>query len=269
LDLIENVLLTDNAEETLRQSLRGVATEARIREILGFIEQRANYVLNEINQEVTIEADAATVSGLPRVRSTSVTLSGQAPETSTVSITVNGQLAETMGADRDWIFTVGGNQLVESETLLAARSSWKFLDDGSDQGTAWRETGYDDAAWQAGPAQLGYGDGDETTVISNGPGQGNAATSYFRSRFTVSDLSTADVLSMQLLYNRPKDTDRAEAIRRNWRIVSLYLMHLVCGVKVCVFVDRHSRCIPPRAMSRGTYSLAVGQSRTGSGPLTR
>jgi len=51
-------------------------------------------------------------------------------------------------------------------TLLPAGSTWKYLDNGSDQGTAWQAPDFNDSAWASGPAQLGYGDGDEATVIN-------------------------------------------------------------------------------------------------------
>lgn len=72
------------------------------------------------------------------------------------------------------------------DTLLAAGSTWRYLDNGSNPGTAWRGTNFNDSAWKSGPAQLGYGDGDEATVISYGPSaSGKYITSYFRQSFTV------------------------------------------------------------------------------------
>src|SRR3954467_11519942 len=56
-----------------------------------------------------------------------------------------------------------------AETILPAGSVWKYLDTGVDQGTAWREPAFDDTSWAAGPAQLGFGDGDEATVINHFP----------------------------------------------------------------------------------------------------
>ena len=71
-------------------------------------------------------------------------------------------------------------------TLVPAGSTWRYLDNGSNQGTAWRASGFADGGWAQGAAQLGYGDGDEATVVSYGP---NAAakyrTTYFRRQFTV------------------------------------------------------------------------------------
>ncbi|MEM7272137.1 MAG: hypothetical protein AAF547_03565 [Actinomycetota bacterium] len=71
-------------------------------------------------------------------------------------------------------------------TAIPFGSTWSYLDDGSDQGTAWRQPGFDAASWAVGPAQLGYGDGDEATVVSYGPGRWNKhATTYFRRELTV------------------------------------------------------------------------------------
>src|SRR5690606_15974130 len=46
-------------------------------------------------------------------------------------------------------------------------TAWRYLDDGSNQGTAWRGNTFDDRSWR-GPArgQFGYGDGDENTIVS-------------------------------------------------------------------------------------------------------
>ena len=38
-------------------------------------------------------------------------------------------------------------------------TGWRYLDNGSNQGTAWRAPGFDDSAWKSGNGQFGYGDG--------------------------------------------------------------------------------------------------------------
>src|SRR5262245_2152998 len=50
--------------------------------------------------------------------------------------------------------------------LIPANATWKYLGDGTDQGAAWWQAGFNDSAWLAGAAELGYGDGDETTVVT-------------------------------------------------------------------------------------------------------
>jgi len=42
--------------------------------------------------------------------------------------------------------------------LVTFGSIWKYLDNGSDQGTAWIAPAFPDGAWQSGTAPLGYGD---------------------------------------------------------------------------------------------------------------
>ena len=75
-----------------------------------------------------------------------------------------------------------------SETLISQGSIWKYLDDGSDQGNSWTSPSFDDASWEAGAAELGYGDGDEMTTLDFGPESDNKyITSYFRKTVNVPD----------------------------------------------------------------------------------
>jgi hypothetical protein len=64
------------------------------------------------------------------------------------------------------------------------RDRFRYLDTGVDPGPDWMQPDFDDSAWEEGPGQLGYGDGDESTTVSFG---GNAAdkhiTTYFRKDF--------------------------------------------------------------------------------------
>jgi hypothetical protein len=84
--------------------------------------------------------------------------------------------------------------------LVPAGSTWKYLDDGSDQGTAWRSIDYEDDGWLSGPAQLGYGDGDEATVVEFGPDEDNKyITTYFRHIFELTDTNGITNLVVRLL----------------------------------------------------------------------
>ncbi len=103
-------------------------------------------------------------------------------------------------------------------TIIPYASSWKYLDNGTDQGTAWTATGFNDAYWASGNGQLGYGDGDESTVVGYG---GNAAnkyvTTYFRKNITIG--STATYLDYTLNVKRDDGIivyiDGAEVYRNN------------------------------------------------------
>ena len=62
---------------------------------------------------------------------------------------------------------------------------WRYDDQGIGLGTAWRGTNFNDSTWASGPAQLGYGQGDERTVVSYGFDDFEKnVTTYFRKQFT-------------------------------------------------------------------------------------
>jgi hypothetical protein len=85
-------------------------------------------------------------------------------------------------------------------TFIAKGSTWKYLDDGSNQGTLWYAPAFVDASWKSGAAQLGYGDGDETTVIGYGPNSGSKfITTYFRKNFTINGARNVSQLTLNLL----------------------------------------------------------------------
>lgn len=88
----------------------------------------------------------------------------------------------------------------QTPVLVAANATWKYLDNGSNQGTAWRAIGFNDSTWASGPAQLGYGDGDEATAVSYGPnGSAKYITTYFRHVFSVASPSSYQSLTLRVV----------------------------------------------------------------------
>jgi uncharacterized repeat protein (TIGR01451 family) len=84
--------------------------------------------------------------------------------------------------------------------LIPAGSAWRFNDTGTDLGSTWLGSTFDDSGWSSGPAQLGYGDGDEATVISFGPDSGNKyRTYYFRHGFNVVNPGAFGSLALRVL----------------------------------------------------------------------
>ena len=85
-------------------------------------------------------------------------------------------------------------------TLVAAGSSWRYLDNGVDLGTGWRAPAFVDSTWKTGNAQFGYGEGDEATVVSFGPDPDKRyVTTYFRKSITVADPSNLSAITLGLL----------------------------------------------------------------------
>jgi hypothetical protein len=114
--------------------------------------------------------------------------------TSTVTVPTN--------AAGDWTFAVG----IEPEPLVAipTGATWRYLDNGSDQGTLWTTTAFNDApgqnGWKEGPAQFGYGENDEATIISDGGNPTNRfVTTYFRKAFNVADPNAIFSMAARIL----------------------------------------------------------------------
>ena len=89
-----------------------------------------------------------------------------------------------------------------SVSLVAKNSTWRYLDNGTDQGTAWTAVGFNDSSWK-GPqaARLGYGgDGETSPALSYGSQIWNKyITYYFRRSFSVGDTSKYTGLKVRLL----------------------------------------------------------------------
>lgn len=87
----------------------------------------------------------------------------------------------------------------QSAVLSPAGATWRYLDNGTNQGTAWRTASFNDSTWGSGQAQLGYGDGDEATVVGYGPDPNNKyITTYFRRSFSVANPSAYASLTLSL-----------------------------------------------------------------------
>lgn len=96
-------------------------------------------------------------------------------------------------------------------TIVPKGAVWKYLDDGSDQGSDWQQREFDDSTWNSGPAEFGYGDGGEATVVDCGPAPGKECspgnpsikfiTTYFRREFDLTDASDVNSFAVSLRYD--------------------------------------------------------------------
>jgi hypothetical protein len=86
--------------------------------------------------------------------------------------------------------------------LVAPGEEWRYLDTGTNAGTSWRQPAFDDSQWASGPAQLGYGQGDEQTLISYGVDDFlKNTTTYFRKRFVRGSSATLSNLALRVCFN--------------------------------------------------------------------
>jgi hypothetical protein len=132
---------------------------------------------------------------------------GTIPANGEVQITADGLIYFTVdgsdprlpgGAFNPSAVTIDGRgQPVE---YFSEGAVWKYLDDGSEQGTAWRGSGFDDSSWAEGAGEFGYGDRDEATVVSFGESAARKfITTYFRKVFNASEVERQVGLTVHLL----------------------------------------------------------------------
>ncbi|MFY0644275.1 MAG: metallophosphoesterase [Bacteroidia bacterium] len=82
------------------------------------------------------------------------------------------------------LFMTIGLSSIAQTTLISKLSTWKYLDDGSNQGTSWTATSFNDVGWSSAAGVHGYGTITGATVsntISYGSDANNKyPTTYFR-----------------------------------------------------------------------------------------
>jgi len=82
-------------------------------------------------------------------------------------------------------------------TEIMAGSDWKYEDSGTDLGTAWRETDFNDTAWSSGAAPLGYG-GITNTTIETTVNTPRHVTVYFRKEIEITNRNLITEASMEI-----------------------------------------------------------------------
>ncbi|MCW5909515.1 MAG: CotH kinase family protein [Cyclobacteriaceae bacterium] len=143
--------------------------------------------------------------------------------------------------------------------LVSAGDTWKYFDAGVLPGVNWNAPVFNDNAWASGPAQLGYGEGDEQTVVGFGPNANNKfITTYFRKSFTVSGASEIMALNASALFDDGIVVylNGTEVYRNNMPAGNITNNTLASGAIAVenVFVDFS---VPANLLAEGNNVLAV------------
>ncbi len=143
--------------------------------------------------------------------------------------------------------------------IIPEVTSWKYLDNGSDQGSAWFAPAFNDASWASGNAELGYGDGDEVTVVGWGPTSSQKyTTTYFRKKFNITALPTPN---QTVVINLRRDDgavvylNGVEIIRDNMPTTSTYTTF--ASSNTSSENDYRVHPIPASALQMGENTIAV------------
>ncbi len=143
--------------------------------------------------------------------------------------------------------------------VVPLASTWKYLANGTDQGTAWRNSSFNDSTWLSGVAQLGYGDGDEQTTLSYGANVNNKyITSYFRKTFVATNVNRIANMTLKVVVD-----DGANIFLNGSPIESLNLNTnaayntLASAMPTALRDTWQSYSVDPRLLVEGTNTLAV------------
>jgi len=151
--------------------------------------------------------------------------------------------------------------VAQDTTLIPFGSTWKYLDNGTNQGTTWRATVFNDGTWASGPAELGYGDGDEATVVGYGPSSSaKYITTYFRKSF---NMASANAYSGYRLRIKRDDgfvvyLNGTEVMRQNFDQVTIG--HTTLAYMAIANPDEPkllSQILTPAQFTSGTNVIAV------------
>jgi hypothetical protein len=172
--------------------------------LLSYLPQRTPVILSQLRADglyPSIDAPVVTPFGGYQNSGMQAVISG--PASSTVYYMPDGSDPRAVGGAVRSGALVYTSATISEDFIPWSAAGWKYLADGSNQGTAWRASAFNDAAWSTGTAELGYGDGDEATVIpitELSPGE-RTATSYFRRSFSVTNPNQVTNLSVTVEYD--------------------------------------------------------------------
>jgi len=96
------------------------------------------------------------------------------------------------------VFASGKNRKPEYsqlETAVYADDSWRYFIGTSEPPSQWRQPGFDDSFWPAGPGGIGYADDDDHTLIPA------TVSVYMRRTFSIPDISKITACTFTMDYD--------------------------------------------------------------------
>lgn len=161
--------------------------EDAIADIQSFVEDRPAELLSDLTNYGFSSTATLSLSTYPADAGT-LSIEGLTIPESTWSGPYLKNLETTLTAKSKPGYSFKGWTTASSQTIIPSGDSWYYSDLGTDLGTGWKETGYDHSSWSQGNAELGYGDGDETTTVSYGSNSNSKyITTYFIKNFTLTE----------------------------------------------------------------------------------
>jgi hypothetical protein len=198
---IEKIILY-NRTSCCQSRMRDITV--RIVDVAGAVTNWTSVLLNPENAGFVFSAGPANLT-LDLVALTGGTINGgrvRITRTPDPDLSGSGGQGNTDEADVLALGEVEVFGTAAQPNFVPLNSTWKYLANGTDPGALWFGTNFNDTAWSSGAAELGYGDGDETTTVSFGPDASNKyVTTYFRKSFVATNAAAFSNLLLRLTYD--------------------------------------------------------------------
>ena len=114
--------------------------------------------------------------------------------------TFDYQPEDDFSGDDRFLYRIANAEAKLERTVVTVGGQWRYYDRVLAPSRSWIKTSFDDGDWKAGPGLLGYGNGNEATVVSYGTNPENKrATVYFRQSFELDFVELIERITFKLL----------------------------------------------------------------------
>ncbi|MEM7232098.1 MAG: lamin tail domain-containing protein [Planctomycetota bacterium] len=96
----------------------------------------------------------------------------------------------------DNVEVIGGAVVTQDTDIIGLSEVWNYFKGTQEPPANWRDLTFDDSSWDSGATGIGYGDGDDVTVLSDM--QNSYLTVFCRREFQVADPNAIDELVLSI-----------------------------------------------------------------------
>ena len=166
-------------------NITGDLTNVKTNLTLQTVAGTSNYPVTWTSSAPDVIATNGTVTR-PKYFDQNVTL------TAKISVVKDGK---TITLSKDFSLNVLASQALHWESMILENDIWKYLVPTSEPLATWYQGSFNDAAWTSAKGSIGFGDGDDTTVIAK------CISLYMRRQVVVPDVSAIDNLILDVDYD--------------------------------------------------------------------
>ena len=177
--------------------------------------------------------------------------------TNTIAVEVHNKANAPgdLGFDAELKFNTGGGGGGGGGVVVDYGATWKYLDTGVDQGTAWRAAAFNDGSWASGPGALGFGNTPLGTTLSKAQ---KRTTYYFRRTFDVTGAVSTATLELLRDDGAVVYIDGTEVARTNMPAGTItFATQASTEITGAAEKNAVTLTLPTAGLTVGTHTMAI------------